>query len=314
MNTDFLNPKFIRYFLSVADKGKFLSASKDLNISQPSLTRAIQILETNFKKKLFLRSKKGVKLTKEGEIFYLNAKAILSFNHSVLTNINENEIEEKKTSKEFISFGFARYLTSTHKENLLYLVKKNFKNKKIKIIEAGSNTLNKMIYENKLDFAISTIPEFKEGIQKTFLYNDPFCVVFYKGHHFQEMKEISLEEIKAEPNYIFRNGCEFFYYNYKLNKKGIIDFKIIDEIIVNRKKKGKHRDVIYTNSNSTAAHCIKAGLGVAIMPESVAVDQKLFFRLISKPSLSREIYLINRNENTLSDKLDSKILKSALWL
>ena len=314
MNTDFLNPKFIRYFLSVADKGKFLSASKDLNISQPSLTRAIQILETNFKKKLFLRSKKGVKLTKEGEIFYLNAKAILSFNHSVLTNINENEIEEKKTSKEFISFGFARYLTSTHKENLLYLVKKNFKNKKIKIIEAGSNTLNKMIYENKLDFAISTIPEFKEGIQKTFLYNDPFCVVFYKGHHFQEMKEISLEEIKAEPNYIFRNGCEFFYYNYKLNKKGIIDFKIIDEIIVNRKKKGKHRDVIYTNSNSTAAHCIKAGLGVAIMPESVAVDQKLFFRLISKPSLSREIYLINRNENTFSDKLDNKILKSALWL
>ncbi|MDG1982244.1 MAG: LysR family transcriptional regulator [Alphaproteobacteria bacterium] len=314
MNTDFLNPKFIRYFLSVADKGKFLSASKDLNISQPSLTRAIQILETNFKKKLFLRSKKGVKLTKEGEIFYLNAKAILSFNHRVLTIINENEIEEKKTSKEFISFGFARYLTSTHKENLLYLVKKNFKNKKIKIIEAGSNTLNKMIYENKLDFAISTIPEFKEGIQKTFLYNDPFCVVFYKGHHFQEMKEISLEEIKAEPNYIFRNGCEFFYYNYKLNKKGIIDFKIIDEIIVNRKKKGKHRDVIYTNSNSTAAHCIKAGLGVAIMPESVAVDQKLFFRLISKPSLSREIYLINRNENTFSDKLDNKILKSALWL
>ena len=224
------------------------------------------------------------------------------------------KLKKKKTSKEFISFGFARYLTSTHKENLLYLVKKNFKNKKIKIIEAGSNTLNKMIYENKLDFAISTIPEFKEGIQKTFLYNDPFCVVFYKGHHFQEMKEISLEEIKAEPNYIFRNGCEFFYYNYKLNKKGIIDFKIIDEIIVNRKKKGKHRDVIYTNSNSTAAHCIKAGLGVAIMPESVAVDQKLFFRLISKPSLSREIYLINRNENTFSDKLDNKILKSALWL
>jgi len=314
MNTDFLNPKFIRYFLSVADKGNFLSAGKDLNISQPSLTRAVQILETNLKKKLFLRSKKGVKLTKEGEIFYLNAKAILSFNDKVLTNINENETEEKKTSKEVISFGFARYLASIHKENLLYLVKKNFKDKTIKLIEAESNTLNKMIYEKKLDFAISTIPEFKEGIQKTFLYDDPFCVAFYKGHHFQEMKEISLEEIKAEPNYIFRNGCEFFYYNYKLNKKGIIDFKMIDEMIINRKKNGKLRDVIYTDSNSTAAHCIKAGLGIAIMPESVAVDQKLFFRLLSKPSLTREIHLINRNENTYKNKIDSQIFKSALWL
>ena len=236
MNTDFLNPKFIKIFFKVADKGNFLSAGKDLNISQPSLTRAVQILETNLKKKLFLRSKKGVKLTKEGEIFYLNAKAILSFNDKVLTNINENETEEKKTSKEVISFGFARYLASAHKENLLYLVKKNFKDKTIKLIEAESNTLNKMIYEKKLDFAISTIPEFKEGIEKKFLYDEPFCVAFYKGHHFQEMKEISLEEIKAEPNYIFRNGCEFFYYNYKLNNKGIIDFKMIYEMIINRKK------------------------------------------------------------------------------
>ncbi|MDB9802210.1 hypothetical protein OAB87_02550, partial [Candidatus Pelagibacter ubique] len=68
------------------------------------------------------------------------------------------------------------------------------------------------------------------------------------------------------------------------------------------------------DSNSTAAHCIKAGLGIAIMPESVAIDQKLFFRLISKPSLAREIYFINRNENIYKDKLDSQILKSALWL
>ncbi|MDC1044476.1 hypothetical protein OAQ67_03650 [Candidatus Pelagibacter ubique] len=59
---------------------------------------------------------------------------------------------------------------------------------------------------------------------------------------------------------------------------------------------------------------MKAGLGIAIMPESVAIDQKLFFRLISKPSLAREIYLINRNENTYKDKLDSQTLKSALWL
>ena len=50
------------------------------------------------------------------------------------------------------------------------------------------------------------------------------------------------------------------------------------------------------------------------MPESVAVDQKLFFRLLSKPSLAREIHLINRNENTYKNKIDSQIFKSALWL
>ena len=47
-----------------------------------------------------------------------------------------------------------------------------------------------MIYEKKLDYAISTVPEFKEGIRKKICIDDPFCVAFYKGHDFQEMKEM----------------------------------------------------------------------------------------------------------------------------
>jgi len=76
MNTDFLNPKFIRYFLRVADTGSLSAASKDLNVSQPSLTRAIQVIEENLQVKLFTRSKKGIELTEQGELFYLNAKSI----------------------------------------------------------------------------------------------------------------------------------------------------------------------------------------------------------------------------------------------
>ena len=47
MKSDFLNPRFLRYFIKVADLGSLVSASKDLNVSQPSITRAVQILENN---------------------------------------------------------------------------------------------------------------------------------------------------------------------------------------------------------------------------------------------------------------------------
>ena len=50
INTDFLNPKFLKYFITVSDTGSFLTAGTVLNISQPSLTRAIQIIENNLKK------------------------------------------------------------------------------------------------------------------------------------------------------------------------------------------------------------------------------------------------------------------------
>ena len=100
MNTDFLNPKFIRYFL----KGyiNFLSAGKDLNISQPSLTRAVQILETNLKKKLFLRSKKGVKLTKEGRYFILMQKQYYLLTIKYLQTLMKMKLKKKKPVKKLL--------------------------------------------------------------------------------------------------------------------------------------------------------------------------------------------------------------------
>ena len=314
MKIDFLNPRFLRYFIKVADLGSLVSASKDLNVSQPSITRAVQILESNLGKKLFSRSKKGMELTKEGQLFYLNSKAILSYNEKVYENISYPEIKEKIQEEEYLRFGMPRSLSTSHKENLLWILKRNYENKKIRIVEEESNTLNKLVFENKLDFAISCIPEFHKDLTKVFLYNDPFCVAFYKGHHFQNMKEIPIDEIRKEPNYIFRRTCEFFYYNYKLTHKGKLDYKIINNIVDERIKNGKHRDVIYTNSETTASHCIKTGLGVAIIPESVAIDYKLLFREVVKPSIKRDIYFIYRDENKDKINFDTKALKNALWL
>ena len=50
---EFLSPKFLRYFRVISETGSFLSASKDLNTSQPALTRAIKLLELNLKKNFF---------------------------------------------------------------------------------------------------------------------------------------------------------------------------------------------------------------------------------------------------------------------
>ena len=48
----FLNPRFLKYFLAVADTDSILSASVSLNVSQPSITRAIQIIEKNLNKEV----------------------------------------------------------------------------------------------------------------------------------------------------------------------------------------------------------------------------------------------------------------------
>ena len=203
----------------------------------------------------------------------------------------------KHTKKEF--FGYLKEITQT--KDLKFQKKKSF-------------TLNEKILENEIDYAFTCIPISKKNINKINLYNDNFCVAFYKGHEFQNLKTVDIEKVRSVPNYIFRNTCEFFYYDHlkRINKTPSYDE--IRDIISNRKKAGKERDVIYTNSDTTAASCIKAGMGIAVIPESVAIDQKLLYRLISKPTLSREICLIKNIKN--KKELDAKksTLRNAIWL
>ena len=60
----------LRIFYHVAKAGSFAGAAHNLNISQSTLSRSMQLLEYRLKTQLFNRVPKGVVLTKEGEILF----------------------------------------------------------------------------------------------------------------------------------------------------------------------------------------------------------------------------------------------------
>ena len=148
---EFLNPKFLNYFLVVADKGSILAASKDLRISQPSITRSIQIIEFNLKKKIFLRGKKGIQLTEEGQILYAFAKKREIENQKIVTNIKNNTLLNKDKVKNQITIGFPSTLSTLHKDHFIWFMKDYFKDKRLKVVETNSFNLIKLIKNNKFN-------------------------------------------------------------------------------------------------------------------------------------------------------------------
>lgn len=71
-----LKMREVRFALAVAQTGSILGAANAMNISQPSVTRAIHELEGKLGHKIFNRSKLGVQLTHYGETFLNSATAI----------------------------------------------------------------------------------------------------------------------------------------------------------------------------------------------------------------------------------------------
>ena len=67
----------LRYIVAVAETGTITEAADKLFISQPSLTNAIRELEKEMKILFFHRTKKGIRLSKEGEDFLGYARQVL---------------------------------------------------------------------------------------------------------------------------------------------------------------------------------------------------------------------------------------------
>ena len=61
---------YYKIFYEVAKCGNISKAAKNLYISQPAVSKSISRLEQSLSQTLFVRNKRGVKLTDEGKMLY----------------------------------------------------------------------------------------------------------------------------------------------------------------------------------------------------------------------------------------------------
>ena len=89
----FMEASHLRYFYEVAKEGSFTYAARKLRISQPTLSKAVAILEAEAKGKFLERSKRGVRLTELGTEVYAKCQDIfeaLTEVHKICDNTIRN--------------------------------------------------------------------------------------------------------------------------------------------------------------------------------------------------------------------------------
>ena len=64
------------YFVEVVNEGGMTNASKSLYIAQPTISKAVKDIEKELGMPLFDRSKRELKLTDAGQVFYQKCKEI----------------------------------------------------------------------------------------------------------------------------------------------------------------------------------------------------------------------------------------------
>ena len=80
----------VRYFLAVAEELNFTRASERCNVTQPSLSRAIKLLEEELGGLLFHRERKSIRLTDLGHMVRPHLQSVYDHSRSPTLRMARN--------------------------------------------------------------------------------------------------------------------------------------------------------------------------------------------------------------------------------
>lgn len=171
-------------FHKVAETNSFSVASRVLEIPISTISRKINKLEDDLKRKLFFRSTRKVNLTPEGQLLYNSSKNLFNEIHD-LENVFYDESD--------ISGEIRITCTIEHKNFLVpYLIEFRKQYPHINFFLNFSNDVKDMI-ENSFDFAFRAGNLKSSNVYAHKLYNDSINAYIHKNFY---QPHLNLEQLK----------------------------------------------------------------------------------------------------------------------
>jgi LysR family tdc operon transcriptional activator/LysR family transcriptional regulator of abg operon len=163
------NPKIsqLKVFKEIVESGGMRAASRNLNLSQTTITRTISDLESNLGVELMIRGSKGTVLSDVGKIFYPRVHSILKEVDNALNEI----IQLKKPMEGVISLGCSSLFFLPVFSSDIVLFHDKYPKVDITITEGGVSQLLPLVHNGELDFLISSP---SEEVTKSGLHCEPF--------------------------------------------------------------------------------------------------------------------------------------------
>lgn len=149
-----INLEYYKVFYYVGKLGSITAAAEVLCISQPGVSQAVKQLETVIGCKLFVRTSKGVSLTKEGELLFTYASRgveSLMDGEKMLRRMADLDMGEVRIGASDMSLRYflLPYLEYFHEQY-----------PKVKVIVSNAPTPETIesLYEGKIDFGVVSTP------------------------------------------------------------------------------------------------------------------------------------------------------------
>ncbi|WP_299203713.1 LysR family transcriptional regulator [uncultured Amphritea sp.] len=246
----------LKYFEAVARTRNFSRAAEELHIAQPPLSRQIQNLEEELGVLLLDRSSRPMKLTNAGAFFFEQASQLLA-------KIDEVKAATAKLSSDkklWMGVGFVPSILYSEIPGFIQNWRSTNEKSEISLFELLSPEQPEALLSGKIDVGLGRLAIDVEGITNIHLNEEKMILAVSSESPLVQQNSISMEEILNHTLILYPSTPRPSFADHVMRHFQVRGLTV--------------RNTYETTGVQAAIGFAAAGMGVALVPESVVVLER----------------------------------------
>ena len=272
----------LKAFLAVAETGSFQKAARQCGVTQSTISRQIQALETELGSPLLHRTAQA-KLTVAGDLLLPRARKIYQE-----WNVAKSEIADLTAGKQQeLCVAVIPSIGACYLPGVLQRFVRDYPQVQLRVTSLGSDRALKVLRDGLVDLALvmqSNLMTPSSEMVVDFLYEEPILVLLASGHPLADFISVPWSELTQYPQVIFKEG-------YAMQSLVREQF---------HRRGAKLNIVLELNSLDAFRGTIRQSNWLALLPQSALLDinndPSLAVRPLEKPTLMRQVVLVKTQD------------------
>ena len=193
-----MNINQLKYFIAVAEYKSFTKAANQYYISQTAITQQIHALEEQINVSLIDRARRPIALTPAGNVFLIEAKAIVERMNAALSRVHDASTGLVGT----LRLGYTKGYERSNLSNILRSFHLDYPNILITCYRCDTDMLAAGLLNSDYDMIFtwdSTNILQEDAIEYKLMELAPLSVALYNSHPLARRNSLTRKELKGEP-------------------------------------------------------------------------------------------------------------------
>lgn len=271
----------LRCFVTLAEELHFGRAAARLHMTQPPLSRQIQLLEHELSVRLLERTSRSVRLTAAGQVFYRDAVSILR--HAEQAAALASRIEKGEAGR--VTVGFTAVAGYDLLPRIISAAQQALPHIDIVLKEMVSREQLEALGSGAIDLGFVRPLSHDASIEQRLLMRDPLVLALHANHRLARKKAIRPEDLQNEPFIMYSpHEGKYFY----------------DLVVGLFAASGVHtRHVQHIGQTHTILGLVQGGVGLAVVPASAMTlpFREVVFKPVWQTGIFAELHLAWRPQH-----------------